>query len=121
MKYRVIVQCILNSGWIPAQTEDMGGISAGQEGLSMLATDQVEFRMNPRRCWEMALADGFTFEQVGIVNFYHNLARWVLECAHRRALPGGIIDFESLTRWVSTSQKVVNSYQYLLVRCATYR
>ena len=24
LKYRVIVQCILNSGWIPANTEDMG-------------------------------------------------------------------------------------------------
>ena len=72
MKYRVIVQCILNSGWIPAQTEDMGGISAGQERVIMLATAQVEFRMNPRHCWEIALTDGFTFEQVGILGIPHN-------------------------------------------------
>ena len=62
----------LNSGWISAKTEDMGGISAGQERAILLAVGLAEFRMNPRHCWEIALADGFTFEQVGILGIPHN-------------------------------------------------
>ena len=41
----------------------MGGVSAGRERASLLATGQVEFRMNPRRYWEMALRTCFTFEE----------------------------------------------------------
>ena len=62
-----------------------------------------------------SLSDGFTFEQVGILGIPHNLARQVLECARRRASQASVNDFRSLTHWVSTGQKVVNSYKYLLV------
>ena len=107
MKYEHIVKCLLTSDWIPAKTEDMGGICAGRERAILLSTALVEFRKNNRHRWQMKLSDTFRFDRIGFPYIPYSLTLRVLRILLNRVKDKAITNFASLAREVLAAHDFV--------------